>query len=426
MIAPANANASPQRDETRELRAYLERLPDYRDGHAAARIALSALRAANRRERHRRAAAERFDGLVGGLRAHLFELDNDDLLVFHANDAAPLMETEIARLKHFFAEDPLFGDESDSAFVTRYDLAADYDAFLAMIARLQPDVLPPLRARARRDTDARTRLRARQSHGEVLNPELLARLESALARTDVSTLIRRGPVVRIAADDKPAEVLFSEVTVSIAELTSAVLPRFDLAANHALFQYLTETLDRRVLAMMLKPDQQTSTRPISINLNVATLIADDFLAFEEKLYAARRGSIMIELKIDDIFANLEIFLVARQFAQQRGYPIGVDGLTHRTLPLVDRHRLGCDFLKVKFDAAMLHEGPSMRDVLAAAVARNGRDRLILSHVEGPQALRFGRSAGIELFQGYHTERLIHDGPRRRAVVPAGLRAKLGR
>ena len=54
--------------------------------------------------------------------------------------------------------------------------------------------------------------------------------------------------------------------------------------------------------------------------------------------------------------------------------IGVDGLTHRTLPLIDRHRLGCDFLKVKFDAAMLHQGPALRDEMTTVREEAGQNQ----------------------------------------------------
>ena len=114
-----------------------------------------------------------------------------------------------------------------------------------------------------------------------------------------------------------------------------LLPDVNLASSPWLFQQLTETLDRRVLAMLIKHDDRTVAGDVSINLNVQTLIAPEFLTFDDNLQAGMRGTIVLEVQKVDAFADLGSFLFARDFAHERGYRICIDGVDIPYLPLVD-------------------------------------------------------------------------------------------
>ncbi len=73
--------------------------------------------------------------------------------------------------------------------------------------------------------------------------------------------------------------------ISIADLRETLLPKVNLASSPWLFQQLTETLDRRVLSLLNKHDDRTVAGDVSINLNVQTLLAPEFLVFDDNIKA---------------------------------------------------------------------------------------------------------------------------------------------
>jgi hypothetical protein len=84
---------------------------------------------------------------------------------------------------------------------------------------------------------------------------------------------------------------------------------------------------------------------------------------------------IIELQKVDIFAHLGAYLLAREFVQDKGYRVCIDGLTHKRIDMVDRERLGADLAKL-----------------------------------------VGHSVGIKMFQGHFVENLTAEYGRRRELL----------
>ena len=68
-----------------------------------------------------------------------------------------------------------------------------------------------------------------------------------------------------------------------------MLPDFDLASNLWLFQHLTQTLDARMLSMLIRNDDKSIASSFSINLNVHTILSPPFLDFDASLKAVARA-----------------------------------------------------------------------------------------------------------------------------------------
>ncbi len=234
---------------------------------------------------------------------------------------------------------------------------------------------------------------------------MLARVEEALLRADLSNMLRRQAICAIVGRAAP-QPIFSELFISIAELRETLLPDVNLASSPWLFQQLTETLDRRVLAMLIKHDDRTVAGDVSINLNVQTLIAPEFLTFDDNLQAGMRGTIVLEVQKVDVFADLGSFLFARDFAHERGYRICIDGVNLESLPFVDRQRLGVDLVKITWTPQMKTGLLPNGTRLEQYVNRCGPGRSILCRCDDQEAIDFGQSIGITMFQGRHVEGLI--------------------
>ncbi|HIM77896.1 MAG TPA: hypothetical protein EYM58_07980, partial [Rhodospirillales bacterium] len=279
---------------------YMHRLEKHKDGRKVAHLHLSLLRPINRRDQHIRTAAGNFESLLTSMDAQVFTVKNSDIFVIYKDTAHPQVETAVQQIRYLFDDDPLVSEEqsSDQKFTTWYDAEQDFDAVLQSVQILaQAEKKRQTEVRGR--MDARAALKAKQEKGEPLTPKVLARVETALSRADLSNLVRRQFICRLDAQMVP-EQLFSELFISIKDLRETMLPDVNLVANRWLFQHLTMTLDRRMLSMLTKTDSISFSGDISFNINIATVLSPDFQAFDDNIAAGRRGAMIIELQKEDI------------------------------------------------------------------------------------------------------------------------------
>jgi len=404
-----------RRTQEQLLLEYLRRLENRREGRKAVRINISSLMPANRREHHIRAATNSFEALVSELMGQLFELKNLDLFFVYKGEAHSRVEDTVQKVKFLFSDDPLFDEKarSEAEFVSWYDVEAGYDDLIKMVRGMSED--PDAVKRPATRSNVRAALKARQDHGEPLSPEILGRAVKALQRTDLTSLVRRQFVCGVSKKLVP-EPIFSELFISIMDLRETMMPGINLTSNRWLFQYLTESLDKRVLSLLSKTDRFSITGDISFNVNVSTLMSPEFMAFDDGISAARRGSMVLELQKIDIFADLGAFLFVREFCQEKGYRICLDGLTHQNMSMINRERLGVDYIKVMWNPELVDGGQQMRKKLRDLVQEAGRTTVILARCDNREAVDFGRSVGINMFQGHYIEHLIAEDERRRQLL----------
>lgn len=404
---------------------YVRRLEKHKASRRAVHIRLSGLRPFNRREHHVRAATANLEPLVKDLRGQLFTLKNADLFFIYRAEAHIDAEAAVQKIRYLFSDDPMLADEASEArrFCVWYAVDREYEKILRFVQELTDEGQEAAET-ARATRDARQALKARQSSGSPLTPEVLSRVEAALVRADLSNLVRRQYICGVTAKGVP-EPAFSELFISIHDLRETLLPDVNLAGNRWLFQHLTSSLDRRVLAMLSRTDQITFTGDISFNLNVSTILSPDFLAFDDAITASRRGSLVVEIDKAEVFADLGAFLFARNFIQQRGYRICIDGMTRQVMPLLDRERLGADFVKLQWDPEMADGGEEVQEGVRAMVKRAGQSRVVMCRCDDREAVDFGQSVGVRFFQGRHVETLIAEDNRRRELLRLKRRIERG-
>lgn len=395
---------------------YVHRLEKHKNGRGLVHVHLSQLRPFNRREQHIRVAAGHFEGMVSDMSGQLFTLKNADLFFIFKDEVKPQVETTLQKVRFLFSDDPLVDEEGIDGreFATWYD-AADQYGDIVQIVQGMADAEEKRQTEVRNRMDARQRLKEKQKKGEPLTPAVLAKVEDALSRADLSNLVRRQFICEVDGKMVP-DLLFSELFISIQDLRETILPGVNLVANRWLFQHLTETLDRRVLSMLMKTDAVSISGDISFNVNVKTLLSDQFQVFDDNLSAARRGAIVIELQKEDIFSDLASFLFAREFVQTKGYRLCIDGLTMETLSVIDRERLGTDMAKIVWHPNLVDSGDDVQRIIRKFIERDGPEKWILCRCDNREAIDFGRSVGINRFQGRFIESLIADDNRRRDLL----------
>ncbi len=401
---------------------YVHRLESHKQDRRAVHIHLSALKPQNRRDHHIRVASNTFDPLIKMLEGQLFTLHNSDLFFIYKGEAQNDVETSILKLRFLFNDDPLMAgvDEGDNTnFRTYYDVERDYDTILTLVRKFVHDEGKEDEAEDE-EVNSKAALQAKQTKGEPLTPRVLGRVEQALHRADLSNMVRRQFICGLI-DQAAPQPLFSELFISIADLRETLMPGINVADSPWLFQHLTETLDRRMLAMLSKSNDNSITGEISINLNVSTLLSAEFMQFDDAVIASMRGSVVIELQKIDIFSDLNAFLFAREFAKDRGYRICIDGLTYNSVSFIDREKLGADMVKLIWDQELVDTIGKTK--ASDIVAQIGNSRIILCRCDTDTAIEFGQSIGISMFQGRRIETLLAEENRRREMEMAKRRSQ---
>ncbi|MHA1598006.1 MAG: hypothetical protein ACTSV1_04725 [Alphaproteobacteria bacterium] len=395
---------------------YIQRLDEHRENRKVVHLHLSSLKPYNRRENHILAAVNGFENLVQGMFGQLFTLNNSDLFFFFKDVAMTQTETVVQKVRFLFSDDPLLEDEApgENRFSTWYDAEEQFEEVLKVV---QGIIKAEAATKSKKQTrmDARSALKMRQKEGDPMTPEILDRLETALERADLSNLMRRQFICAIDRQMIP-EPSFSEMFISIADLRETLIPGTNLLSNRWLFQHLTEALDLRVLSLLLKSDAVAISGDISFNANVATLLSKEFQDFDDNIAASKRGSMIIELQNVDVISDLGAFLFAREYVQDKGYRVCLDGLTYETISMMNRERLGVDLVKLMWDPAMADGGTVLHDSIRSMVKKAGPSRVIMCRVDNREATDFGHSVGIGLFQGHFVENLIAEDNRRRELL----------
>ncbi|MEE8271517.1 MAG: hypothetical protein V3R98_07275 [Alphaproteobacteria bacterium] len=374
-------------------------------GRLAVHIHLSSLQSHNRREHHIRVALTHFEELVKPLEGQIFQLMNNDIVFSCKGAKIENVDEAVLKLRYLFSEDPLTrysDDQTDGGFCTWYVMEHDYPKFLEKARRFQ-EMSDAHRQESRRLNQVTKR--NGPQYERPLTPDQLGKLVDALENADLSALVRNQAICAIAADEPP-QAIFHEMYVSIGDLEQTLLPGVSITADPWLFRYLTLTLDKRMLAQMLR-DHANSDRAFSLNLNVATVLSPEFQRFDQGIGLGVRGRLVVELQKVDIFADMGAYRFAREYLRERGYRVCLDGLTYLTLPFVDRERLGIDLMKMYWSDELLSGlKPDSLDDLEAHIRTAGIARVIMCHCESREAYELGSRLGISLFQGRYIDHLL--------------------
>lgn len=401
MAAVHTAAGAPQPPEvTNEARLtrHLRAIKGRRGGFFAVHLHLSRLLPANRKPHFIRVAANAFTPLTARPDSTLFALSNSDLALVCRDVPIAEIDVVIAKVRALFNEDPLtFGAEGtfEDRLSTWYDLseAEDFGAFLVVAEELTAEAVKRARQRGAGAPFGTFRALA----GRPLTPANLAAVDQKLQSTPIADLVRRQAAVRIRAGGA-GEVVFREHYISVPDLQKRIAPKVNLFASPWLFQYLTETLDRRLLGMVANGNLDAAA-PVSLNLNIGTVLGNGFRAFHRRV-GTRAAGMVVELQAVDVFADMGAYDGACDALRARGYRVLIDGLSPLALQFFDPGLLGADLVKLNWGPECRDAGPGVRaEALRPVVEGAGAERFVLARVDGEDAVRWGLGLGIHRFQG---------------------------
>ncbi len=379
------------------LHGYLEQVAAGRPGQRAVIFRLSRLDRSHRREKHRQIVGNMLQEVTQQYPGRLFALRGGDVVMVCKGITRKAVDETTDLLRYLFNDDPLAREGAAAAdFSATFDLEINQAQFMAALEEIRE-------AEAKRRA-AHKSAPARIAHAGEAGPLDSARaseLIDAVSRIDLSTMGRRQSVWEMAPD-KPAQPRFDEFFFSIDRLRHAIGANFDLAKDRQLFLYLMRWLDRYMLTTLLR-DHADFSRPLSVNINIATLLSPDFAKFDDLRPTGWRDRIILEVQLADLWSNLPAFLSISEGLKQRRYQRCLDGVSYQALPFVNFRRFDVDYVKVLWDDALLQLDERNLRELCAAIADCGKGRIILTRCGRREAIRVGQAMGIQLFQGWQVD-----------------------
>jgi hypothetical protein len=351
---------------------------------------------------HAKIAINILNDLFNSERAEICRAENRDVfLLYHGNDRA-LINKAIFQLRYLFFDDPLATLEDgreNKDFCEIYDLNFQWAQFSAFASKLMSDSLN--RYMNKGVIESRDPVRITSEH--------IAEAETLIDRIRLDDCIRKQPICSITeiTNVKP---LFHEIYMNIASLQNLLKVNYRLASDKWLFYYLTQKLDEKVMESISINPEEYLYMPISLNLNIGTVMSSDFAEFCE-IAKDFKCQIMIELAVADVFSDTQNFFKAAELCHERNHKICIDGVNNDSFVQIDRKKLGFDLVKLQWNADM--KGDLLRNeenkALRAAVEKNGGNRVILCRCDDINAIEYGQALGINLFQGRFPDRILSPG-----------------
>ena len=299
-----------------------------------------------------------------------FILRNGDIVLISKDIDQKKVADSIEMLRYLLGGEPLVRMAGGiAALFTSYNLETEYSQLLANVRHLSE-------SQARADK-ARGLAAARQpGKNPATQTARVGELMDRLGQLELANMVRQQTVWTIPPGESP-QPLFDELYISVDGLREAIGLGQEIADDPQLFQLITRAFDKYMLSTLLR-DRVAGKRPISINMNLKTLLSQEFFRFEHQRPLGWHGQIILEVQFADIWSDLPAFFSITQAMKQTGFSCCIDGVTHPVLPLVNFDRFEADFIKVIWDDALLQLAEtSLRDI-CRALSDCGRERVILA------------------------------------------------
>jgi EAL domain-containing protein (putative c-di-GMP-specific phosphodiesterase class I) len=333
--------------------------------------------------------------LLRGTSGSVLVLQDYDIFVVCKNADKLKIKKLIFQLRYLYMDDPLAYDdfgEDNPKFATIYELEKEWMSFYSAV-----------RAKIKQLGLSKTnKIIATTS---MLTAEKLNEIESSIGKFNIAPALRQQPICHSKNDD--LRIMFTETYINISALAEILHANVDFASNRWLFKHFTNLLDLRVIELLKKSPAKYVRKPVSLNFNVQTILSNIFTEFAANLDVSMRKNMVIEIQVIDIFADMQAFRTARDILQSQGFRLCLDGMDALSFRQLDRSSLGFDLAKMYWNADLTKDLKSEQNLrLKDAIEDCGKARVILCRCDTKEAIDYGKSLGISLFQGRYIDEQI--------------------
>lgn len=349
----------------------------------------------------------------------IFLLPNQDLVIlYHGNDRS-LLEKSIFQLRYLFMDDPLSYTNDgfeNSDFCSVYDLEFQWQDFFRVCKQLYSSNLETSSEKTKKtaiqEATNNKKTNNLSSDGNSLakkrfTPSALDGIIKKMDDIDIKKVLYHQPICALPKNSQSPKPLYYETYFHIASLQNALNVKTDLLSNHCLFKYLTYSLDKKVLEHYIN-NSKTLKTPLCININIQSLTSDLFLKLDKLIHPAiKKKSVIFEIHVSDVFENISRFIAISNAVKREGYQLCIDGLDDTSIMYVNPAELGFNLTKLQWNPKMVvsNQQKSLQK-LSERVKELQANRIILCRCDNEEAIKYGHSLGISLFQGWHIDKLL--------------------
>ncbi|GIX18288.1 MAG: hypothetical protein KatS3mg119_2474 [Rhodothalassiaceae bacterium] len=373
---------------------YARRLARYRQGRRAVLVRLSRLTKPFRQPSYQHAAREPFARLLRRYEGQLFTLPNDDFVCVLKGVSASELDRAVLAVQALVREDPNMraaeADGRELAFLARfYDIAQDYDAFLALARAVaegrDPEELEEGASSAPAAPGGDAGPPAAEAEAPLPEPDWLeaetaAGLLRHLGRIDPRAFLREG-TVRLAAAGRAA--VMDRIGFDLAALVNRLAPGRGLASGSPAAALLAQALTERLLEV--EPAALGwggRGRPLLLDFPLEPFAAARGRAWLSRLHrAGAEAGLVVVVAAGEALARPGEFAKAAALAKPLGIRAALGGLPLALAPAVgDQKRWPVALLLFSATAS----GREVRAEAPALVAGIAPERLVWCADDGEE------------------------------------------
>lgn len=194
-----------------------------------------------------------------------------------------------------------------------------------------------------------------------------------------------------------------ELFISIDHLKRQLLSNITSGPSPALFKKLTRELDQIMMAAL------TETRLVeghlSINLNVETMISEDFEDFARYMSNQDQTELWVELQFEDILENLDAYQKTEQFLRRYRVYTMLDQVQLDRIPEIREADFIVDGYKFVYD----RQDPFLEKMGETIYKLSAKHPVVMTRVELKEGIEAGQTLGVRHFQGYAVDDILSTG-----------------
>jgi hypothetical protein len=219
-------------------------------------------------------------------------------------------------------------------------------------------------------------------------------IETQLEKINILELARLQPIAKLKGTWLE-KVVGQEIYTSLASLVTRFGAQIELNQHYMLLRHLTRHLDRHMLARLTDGGLMESDSLTHVNLSLDSIRTKAFVEFDARLDAQQRSRFVFEIGATEALSDADKFFEAIELLSQRGYGMALDGVSAEALMALDLEGLPLAAVKLVWRSELAQDEDMPRRIsqLAAKLP------LVLCRSDGTNALVWGASVGIDLYQG---------------------------
>lgn len=350
-----------------------------------------------RNDFHIKVALNIIDDTLDESEGLLIKMENYDIFTVYYGNDRELLNKIVFQIRYLFFDDSavnLANGKENPDFCRIYDLDFQWADFKKLAAKLVADS-------AKRQFEILER-----EDKEIPFIKRIDQLESLLEKNRVDRCIRKQPICAIKKEEPPKSI-FNEVYINIQHLQEFLSIDLNTDKDKWLFYYLTEKLDEKVIEIISMNPEQYLFRPLSINLNIKTLLNRDFVDFIT--IANDFGcQILTEINLTDILSDIHSYKKVLELRKKYNFKICIDGLNTETFFFLKREKLSYDLAKLQWNADVKADlATAHGKLLSEAINNCGKNRVVLCRCDDIRAIEYGKELGIGLFQGRYLDKILN-------------------